>query len=607
MSVAGFAYSVFGSLGERLTSVFKGLRDDIKGADMRIYPPAYASIVVLSSLISLLISGSLGFLFYHLSAIGRIPIPPRSALLSMLLLMTIVPVVTFFLGMLFPKLRRYGRLSRFDLELPYLSVYISVMATGGVSPYTCFERLARAPKVLFNEVKKEAIRFFLDVRAMGYDPLTAIEESAKRSPHEGYRQLLMGYATTLRTGGDVIHYLQRQTELMLKERVSQVRAVGERMAMLMEAYMASVVLTALTLYVLFVVNYSLAQAGFSMGGGFETQFFLFSYIYMPVISGLFIYVADLMQPKYPLYDSTPIKVYLMASLPLTILLFIGMALPYLLRGTLLGIMLRSKMAFLAKVPELVCRLLSMPKGFESGVGTALSLMIGIVPALIVEVRSTMLYEGIQHGLTRFLRDLVEVRKTGLSPEKCITNLRRRDYGRFSKYLRSIAREVGWGVPLSRIFERFYREVKNWFAVIVMFLLVESIEVGGGTARTLEALASYAETLEQLEKEKRSMMRPLLLIPYIGAIIIIVVVLILIGFMSNIMSMMGAAIGTRAMVNIFLPPVIINTYIMGLTAGKISAEKVSAGFKHALLLTSSSLLAMALTPTLVSKLLLPIKL
>jgi flagellar protein FlaJ len=235
------------------------------------------------------------------------------------------------------------------------------------------------------------------------------------------------------------------------------------------------------------------------------------------------------------------------------------------------------------------------------VGIIIALAAGLIPGIIVETRSTLKYSGIQYGLTRFLRDLVEVRKTGMAPEKCIINLQDRDYGRFSKYLREIARQVGWGVSLQRIFYRFARGMKNWFALISMFLLVESIEVGGGTPRTLEALANYAETLEMVEKEKKSMMRPLMMIPYVGALIIVIVVLILVSFMSYILGFAGASVSSTQLTNMFLPPVILNSYFMGLVAGKISSERVAAGFKHALLLLLANLGAMVVTPPLTASL------
>ncbi len=607
MSLIGFMYALFGWAGNLFTKIYKGLYDDIITADLRIYPPAYASMVAALTLFVFFLGLGTGLPILIVSFLNIIPfLAPISGVAYSMILMFLIPALVFTIGITYPKIKKISRASKLDIEIPYLSVYVTVMATGGISPYISFERLANAPKILFEEVKKEATRFYLRVRAMGLDPLSALEESATRIPNQAYKQLMLGYAATLRAGGDVVHYLNRQTELMLRERITIVKAVGERLAMLMESYMAVALLSSLVIYTLFIVNFALSQAGFGISGGGALQFFLFSYILLPVISGMFIYFADMLQPKYPIYDKVPYIVYFGVTFPITIFLFTVFSLPFLTTGTVLGLILRRMFMPFINFIIYFRTGLGLPAGYESGIGIILALTIGIIPAMIVEIRSSILYSGIQYGLTRFLRDLVEVRKTGMSPERCIINLKDRDYGRFTKYLAKIAKQVGWGISLSKIFENFAKGMKNWFALIAMFLLVESIEVGGGTARTLEALASYAETLEQVEKEKKAMLRPLMLIPYIGAIIVVIVVLILIGFMNYVMGIAGGSIGTVTMINMFLPPVIFNSYLMGLVAGKVSSERVSAGFKHAFLLTIASLIAIIFTPQIVKGVMMPIK-
>ncbi len=596
VNISGYAYALFGWAGDLLTKVYPTLYDDIVSADMKIYPPAYASLVIFVSFLTFIIGLIVGIPVIVLSSIMTLPAISKLGLIVLsIVAMFVLPFIVFIIFLFLPKIKVISRQSKFDLEIPYLSVYITVMATGGISPYVSFERLAKAPKLLFQEIRKEAQRFYLRVRAMGLDPLSAIEESAKRVPHNGYKQLMLGYAATLRAGGDVVHYLNRQTEIMLRDRISQIKTVGERIATLMEAYMAVVLLSSLTMYVLFVVNMALSQAGLGLGGG-SMQFVLMSYIVMPMLSGLFIYLADIMQPKYPVYDKTPYYVYFGISLPITIFFFFAMVMPFIVPPPLSNIFKRIFLPFVLLIQNITYNF-GMEQGYEAGVGMIIALAIGLIPAIIVETRSSLKYSGIQYGLTRFLRDLVEVRKTGMAPEKCIINLKDRDYGRFTKYLREIALQVGWGISLQKIFEKFSKGMKNWFALISMFLLVESIEVGGGTPRTLESLANYAETLEMVEKEKKSMMRPLMLIPYIGALIIVIVVLILVSFMRYILGFAGASISSARLVTMFLPPVIINSYLMGLVAGKISSERVAAGFKHAFLLLLANLFAMIITPSI----------
>ena len=598
MNLVGFIYAHFRWLGIVFLKVFRNLDEDLKAADVRLHPEVYASLMGFTFLLITL--GGIGFsVLIAASSMGLIPIPiinvipflntlPQTTLIILLAgIVCVVSLGSVALMAFMPSIGRTNRTSKLSLEVPYLAAYISTMASGGISPYISFERLAKSPEHLFSEIKKEALRFFINVRAFGKDPLSAIEESAKRIPNRPYRELMLGYVATLRAGGDVVHYLQRQTEVLFKDRISEIRAIAERIGMIMEAYMAVVVLLALSIYSMFIVNKALVQASLPLMSGGE--FFLFSYVLMPLISGLFIYLADLMQPKYPVADYRPYYVYFAVSVPLTVVLAILMVTPYFV--TVNGEIFIISQRLVSSVVDMM----GLGKGYETGVGLALAMIIGLIPACIWTERILGEYRGIEFGITRFLRDLVEVRKTGMSPEKCIIDLSRRDYGKFSKHLKYMAKRIGWGRPMSSIYEDFARDVRSWLARIVMFLLVESIEVGGGTPETLESLANFAEMIELVEKEKKRMLKPLILIPYIGSLVTTCVIIMLIGFMNNIMKLAHMSVGVITLTRTFLPPVVLNSYITGLTAGKISNERVCSGFLHALFLVFITLIAMMASP------------
>jgi flagellar protein FlaJ len=234
-------------------------------------------------------------------------------------------------------------------------------------------------------------------------------------------------------------------------------------------------------------------------------------------------------------------------------------------------------------------------GFEVPLGLCIIIMISVAPAMIAYHKHATETSGVNSGITRFLRDLVELRKTGMSPEKCIENLSNNDYGAFSKYLKKIAEQIKWGIPLSKIYTTFAQQIYSWLARINMFLIVDAIDVGGGTPEILETVATFSEEIELIEKQKRMSLKPLLLIPYISAIILVVSTVVLIGFMRSILIIAQIYLPFSNFLQLFVPPLILNSAISGFVAGKVSEEKVSAGFKHAFILTLVSLIALAISP------------
>ena len=55
--------------------------------------------------------------------------------------------------------------------------------------------------------------------------------------------------------------------------------------------------------------------------------------------------------------------------------------------------------------------------------------------------------------------------------------------------------------------------------IVMFLLVETIDVGGGTIAMIESLASFNNLTSEVDKEKKMSVRPYVMMPYLAAILL----------------------------------------------------------------------------------------
>ncbi len=241
------------------------------------------------------------------------------------------------------------------------------------------------------------------------------------------------------------------------------------------------------------------------------------------------------------------------------------------------------------------------------VAIAIALVVTTAPAAVVYSRISKRKESMERGINSFLRDLTEVRKTGLSPERCIENLSNRDYGEFSKELRKISSEISWGVAIRRVIMDFLRRTKSWMSQIVMFLLVETIDVGGGTIAMIESLARFNNLTQEVEKEKKMSVRPYILMPYFAAILLVATTTMMIGFTGATLSAPAAAGAAEAgtdsemgsMISIFTTSAIFHSYLIGLVGGKISEESIAAGFKHASLLVILAVLAAKLLPMFIT--------
>jgi flagellar protein FlaJ len=293
MNFRDLAYEKFSRVGIFLSNIFKTTEDDLDAANMRVHPEVYFSVISFFAISTLIIPLILTIIYL----IGKWPnitsLPSNGIIFIPISLF--LPLAILFIGLIIPKTAASNRITGLKSEIPYASMYISVMASGGLSPYDSLMRLGHMG--LLPNMQKEIERIQTIANSRGLDPVSAMETAAKKISVNDYKELLLGYASTIRTGGDTNHYLYNQTENMFKNLSSRVKAIGENMGMLMETYTIIGILGVLGIFLIFVIGISLPQAGMNISQG---TFFLFSFIFMPFLSLVFIYAADTMQLSYPI-------------------------------------------------------------------------------------------------------------------------------------------------------------------------------------------------------------------------------------------------------------------------------------------------------------------
>ena len=290
-TLTGFTYQYFSWIGNIFARLFYSnkkfkLEETLEVAGLKMYPDAYFSLI--------------GFIFIVV-LIAFIPIIILTGLFPLLL----APLLVIPLGSLIPKIMATDRAAKLDIEVPFAGAYISVMATGGLSPYDSLKKLSHSE--LMPNLAKAVRDIEVEVEIKGLDPVTAMEKSAQNMPSKDYKNLLLGYASTLRTGGDVIHYLSNRTETMFNDLAVKVRAFGDRAAALMESYIAMSILVTLSLTIIYMV--SIAFSSYLSGGFTPETFMLYSYFLVPIMSIAFIYLADSQQIHEPVSEWGPYKVF----------------------------------------------------------------------------------------------------------------------------------------------------------------------------------------------------------------------------------------------------------------------------------------------------------
>ena len=433
-----------------LSPRFPKLRDQILRSNMYTSAEILISMGLLFSLLSIPAAIVGAYILIHsglgLFAIGMAPIP----------------IIPFILVISLPRISAGSRSQALDNELPYLIGYITVLAGGGISPFITLKRISKADS-LFPAAAKEARRILMDIEIFGLDALSALERESRNTPNKTWSDFIGGYVAVLKTGGDAVSYLEAKLKEIFAYSESKVRSGSEFIGTMAEAYIITTVVMGISLVILWATQNLLG--GITTGGvgglGGATKLdpsliVLFSGMFVPIISLIFIVVIGSAQIKEPFSYDKPFYIWL-ACLPIIVIAYL--------------------------VP-----FAGLPQYTRLGLG----LIASTAPSSIIQMRYVKAKKSVESKLANFLRDISEIRKTGLAPEKTIEQLAGRNYGGLTPYVQQISTQLSWGTPIRTVLLNFSSSVKSWVTKAMAFLLLEVVDVGGGSPRMFTNLADFTE-------------------------------------------------------------------------------------------------------------------
>ncbi len=355
-------------------------------------------------------------------------------------------------------------------ELPYFTLYIATLQSAGIPLHMSLYKVARSN--IFKSIRKEAMVFLRDVRLLGKDPLSALDALAKNSPYKQFQDLLYGYTSIYKSGGDLVRYLHEKVKDYFKELRFQWKMFVERSMDLGESLTAF-----FTVSIMIILLASLI-----LSEGFIPMIILLNFIILPVAFILSLMLIESIIPENVFYISI-LKKHVLLSLALSLTFFI--ITNYVLNDYLLAI---------------VAAL------------STFALSYGITYKLKEKT-----LRDIENELPKLLRDITEFRKLGFTPAQAIVRLVTfRKYNKnLDKHLNKVAMNIRAGLGFREL-----PKTGSWLFDYTMFILREIEESGGGTPAILENLTQHVSDIMQFRREARSSLRLYEILAYITPLILI---------------------------------------------------------------------------------------
>ena len=390
--------------------------------------------------------------------------------------------------MAFPKLQQSSlsqdRKNKVEQELPPFVVFASVMQGVGINLYDSIQLSVNTN--LFKAIKKEAMLLKRNVEFFGLSQMEALEELGRTHKSENFSNLILGYTSIWRSGGDLTNYLESRADdffVLLKEKYqSYATKVG------------SVIEVLVTM--LIILPIMIMVASFIVPGSSMEQMALVVTIGLPLVAMIIGVVVSSIQP--PSFNIIGLN-----SVSLLVLAGIGIA---------TGIIMYSM-------------------EFEMWLAIAVSFLVPTTISSIVVGRQKVQITRLEDATPQFLRDMTEYKKIGYDILIAFSRVGRENtYNKtFAGKFREVYTLIDYGIsPVSSVMGLFFR---SWITKMSFFILAYISEFGGGSPKILETITRFITNIRQSIREGTSSISILVLLVFAAPIIMVFTA----GILQNILS------------------------------------------------------------------------
>ena len=450
---------------------------------------------------------------------------------------------------------------KIEKELPFFISIVTLLATSGFGPYTIFQKMHDIK--LLPTIRQESIKILKRVDVLGLDPLAAMMEAKEKNASRPFGEFLAGYVSSIQAGGNVVNYLTSKLNSTFERYGDVEKSSVSTVKALVESFM--------TMQIVILAVYIIITATSVTGDDLASQSFDATYvviIFPPIISLMFIMLAHKMDSsKNPELD---FKKIIMFGIPSVAIAF--------------------TLVLLNLIPDFNALIMGI------------SLIVASLWPTIKYIKLGTFSHDAEEATPQILLDVAEARKTGIAPEQCIIKAcKRKDFKSFNPVSSSIASKLEWGVPIKKIYESIESSVKNFQVLISFKILFEIISSGGGNVNTLDSLAAIAEKIRNIEKAKREMLKPYIIIGFIIVSITSFTTLMVIDSLTDISIQSEIDEDKKLKLKEEAKPrfemlsmtILVQAWLAGLFLGKLTVGSYSGGFRISIVLVAITLIAIVM--------------
>jgi flagellar protein FlaJ len=410
--------------------------------------------------------------------------------LPMVILITIAAtVITGLLLVFYPYSKMVERRTKFEIESPFASAYMSILSSAGSPPARVFERMAETAS-LFGEIGTEVKIIARDIVLFGRGIIEALEAACFRSPSESWSDLLKGTFGTIQSGGDISRYFHEATLSLMELRKTEFERYKEiisRYAVVTNSVLCvGPLLIAIMLCVMGIFGGTLA------GVPITILLVVLAFGIIPAIAVSLTLMLDAITP--PLGRG---------SLPDDVARARQWARRFFYISITFGSAATIALAIIGYFPPISQYMPFTIPYITVLVPVFTSVIVGLVPFIFWDLRFRWWRNKIERNLPNLLRDVAEAQKTGMSFIAALKRASEKDYGPLSKEMHKVCLQMASGVTYEEALTSMAKRIKSRLVDQATTLIVEAGRSGGNVQKLMDQIATYITDLQTMDQRRRA--------------------------------------------------------------------------------------------------------
>ena len=226
---------------------------------------------------------------------------------------------------------------------------------------------------------------------------------------------------------------------------------------------------------------------------------------------------------------------------------------------------------------------------------------------------------IEEQFPNFVRNFVGTVKSGMPVSKAIVHVADTDYGALTPYVKKLANQIEWSIPVHRALVNFAESTENRIIRRAVATVIEAEQSGGNIEDVLDRITDSLLKIKEIRDKRRASIHNQVLQSYIIFIVFLGVMVIIQNMLiPYITEIQGISIGSlfneqptsvgilekveidfssirdfivsttrwlNSLYGVFLMLTVIQGFFAGVVIGKLSEGQMKFGLKHSLILMS----------------------